>query len=258
LPPASTTPAPPSATTSTPKTPSHGALIWSDDFNGIAGALPDAEKWTEEYGPAAYRNNELQCYTNNNPNNASLDGNGALRITVRRKPNSCGKDYTSASLWTKDKFDFLHGYLEARIKTPSGSGLWPAFWTQGSTGSWPDHGELDIMEKVNSDAGTVELAHGGPIHWMQYQHSSVPPRDNKWHTYAAKISTGKVEFYLDGSLSYTATSAAVPAGGVWPYDSYRQLLRLNVAMGGDYPGGPDGSAVLPASMLVDWVRVYAN
>jgi beta-glucanase (GH16 family) len=220
--------------------------------------LPDSTKWTEEYGSAAYRNNELQCYTNKNPKNASLDGNGALRITVRREPNSCGKEYTSASVWTKGKFDFLSGYVEARIKTPSGSGLWPAFWTQGSTGSWPDHGELDVMEKVNSDTGSRQMAHGGPLHWTQNQISSVPPRDRKWHTYAVKVSAGTVKFYLDGSLTYTATSAGVPDGAVWPYDTYPQLLRLNVAMGGDLAGSPDGSAVLPASMLVDYVRVYAN
>jgi beta-glucanase (GH16 family) len=172
--PTSTTTGPPTATP-TAQAPAHGALIWSDDFDGVAGALPDATKWTEEYGAAAYRNNELQCYTNNNPSNASLDGHGALRITVRREPNSCGKEYTSASVWTKDKFDFLYGYVEARIKTPSGSGLWPAFWTEGSTGSWPDHGELDVMERVNSDPGSKETTHGGPLHWTQYQLSSVPP-----------------------------------------------------------------------------------
>ena len=114
------------------------------------------------------------------------------------------------------------------------------------------------MEKVNSEDGSRELAHGGPIHWTQYRISPVPPRDQKWHTYGVKISPGTVEFYLDGSLSYTATSAGVPDGAVWPYDTYRQLLRLNVAMGGDLAGSPDGSAVLPASMLVDYVRVYAN
>jgi hypothetical protein len=33
---------------------------------------------------------------------------------------------------------------------------------------------------------------------------------------------------------------------------------LNVAVGGNWPGNPDGSATFPASMEVDYIRIYNN
>ena len=33
-------------------------------------------------------------------------------------------------------------------------------------------------------------------------------------------------------------------------------LVLNLAVGGDYPGPPDGATVFPARVEVDWVRVW--
>lgn len=125
------------ATSSTSVTGAHGALIWSDDFDGAAGSLPNSTKWAQESGSAAYRNNELQCYTSGAASNASVNGAGDLRITVRKESNSCGRAYTSASLLTRGKFDFLHGYVEARIQTPAGSGLWPASGPRASVAAGP-------------------------------------------------------------------------------------------------------------------------
>ena len=36
-----------------------------------------------------------------------------------------------------------------------------------------------------------------------------------------------------------------------------QFLLLNVAVGGQWPGYPDSTTVLPQRLLVDYVRVYA-
>ena len=57
---------------------------------------------------------------------------------------------------------------------------------------------------------------------------------------------------------HTVTPAGMPPGGVWPFDvpDRRYYLILNVAMGGSYPGAPDGTAALPATMRVDYVRYW--
>ena len=70
------------------------------------------------------------------------------------------------------------------------------------------------------------------------------------------FSFGKVvRFYVDGVLYETRTPADVPAGHVWVYD-HPFFVILNVAVGGNFPGSPDGTTTFPQTMKVDYVRVY--
>ena len=218
-------------------------------------SLPDASKWGYEVGGNGWGNNELEYYKDSDPDNSSMDGQGNLRITVRAEPFG-GSNYTSARIRTQGKFDFLYGTMEARIKIPAGSGLWPAFWTLGTNNNpsqpdvWPNLGEIDVMEAVNSDKGYSATTHAGPSDWSKYKYSPIPARDGAFHIYSAKWSPGTIAFYVDGTLVTTVTKSQTPAGHTWPFDSVHQYLLLNVAMGGNYPGAPDGSAVLPATMLL--------
>jgi len=55
------------------------------------------------------------------------------------------------------------GKLEvtASIQQPSGGlGYWPAFWMLGP-GQWPENGEIDIMEDVNSLSELAGTVHCG-------------------------------------------------------------------------------------------------
>jgi len=264
-----TAPAPPSpsnasssasTTSAAPPGATADNAIFLDDFSGPANSLPDPGKWSYQVGGTGWGNGELQYYTSADPDNVSMDGNGNLRITVRAEQYG-GRSYTSARIRTLGKFDFLYGTVQARIKIPAGSGLWPAFWTQGSknnagiTDDWPKMGEIDIMEAVNSDKGYGASLVGGPPRWSRYKWSAAPRRDNEFHIYSATWSPGKVSFFVDGAPVNTVTKDQIPPGASWPFDTARQYLLLNVAMGGSYPGPPDGSAVLPATMLVDYVKV---
>src|SRR5215218_7829462 len=110
-----------------------GGLTWADDFNGAAGTAPDPAKWGRDTGGSGFGNNELEYYTTGN-SNAALDGQGNLVITARRENpanyqcwyGTC--QYTSARLNTAGHFTQAYGRFEARLKTPKGQGLWPAFW----------------------------------------------------------------------------------------------------------------------------------
>jgi len=222
--------------------PDDRVLLWSDEFNGSAGALPDRANWSEEEGYE--RNDELQTYTVGDPRTASMDGLGSLRITVQ-------PDYTSGSLTSQGRREFQYGYFEARIRTDSTMGIWPAWWLEGSTGDWPEHGEIDILERVDNDRGTSFSVHGGLPLWTRAAYA--PEQLTGWHTYAARVSPGQVDFYLDGELRHS-----VSKGGLnWPFDKGRLFMRLNLAFGGTWPDGPDSTTALPASMEIDYVRVYA-
>src|SRR4029077_4837268 len=133
--------------------PDRWTLVWSDDFNGSNGSVPDRNQWTIETGGNGWGKPELDFYTNHLQNVQLQDGN--LVITARHEAYS-DKDgvlfsYTSARLKTQRKFQQSYGRFEARIQIPRGQGIWPAFWMLGEdieSKGWPGCGEIDIMENI--------------------------------------------------------------------------------------------------------------
>ncbi len=122
------------ATSAAANKPAAWTLVWSDEFNGANGSLPDPSKWTYDIGGNGWGNNELECYTNRAVNASIKDG--SLVIT-ELKETYTGKDgvtrkYTSARLKTQELFEQTQGRFEARIKLPYGQGLWPAYWMLGN------------------------------------------------------------------------------------------------------------------------------
>lgn len=237
-------------------------LVWSDEFDGAANTPPDATKWVHETGGNGFGNNELEYYTDRT-DNAALDGNGSLVITARAEA-FMGRNYTSARLKTQGQFDHTYGRFEARIRIPEGQGMWPAFWMLGNdigTAGWPTCGEIDVMENIGREPTIVH----GTIHGPGYSGAnglgapySLPQNArfaDDYHVYAVEWETAAVRFYVDGALYETRTPADLPQGTKWVYD-HPFFILLNVAVGGQWPGNPDGTTVFPQKMLVDYVRVY--
>ncbi|RKN30593.1 glycoside hydrolase family 16 protein [Micromonospora musae] len=253
--------------TAAPAAAAPGAVTWSDDFNGPAGTPPDQNKWKYDIGGGGWGNNELQYYTSST-RNAALDGNGNLVITARRENpanhncwyGSC--QYTSARLLTAGTFAQAYGRFEARIKIPRGQGLWPAFWMLGtSSNSWPDRGEIDIMENVGREPSTVH----GTLHGPGYSggnavtgQTSLPGGQalaDAFHTYTVDWAPDSITWYLDG-VQYSRKTPADLRGNRWVFD-HPFFMIMNVAVGGNWPGSPDGTTVFPQQMVVDYVRVQA-
>jgi beta-glucanase (GH16 family) len=244
-------------------------LVWSDEFSGPDGSSPDSSKWTFDTGGNGWGNNELESYTNRTQN-AQLKG-GNLVITAQ-KENYTGADgiprnYTSARMKTQGLFNQAYGRFEARIKIPAGQGMWPAFWMLGkdiSSIGWPKCGEIDIMENIGKEPGTVHGSLHGPSTSGPTSDLTAPfslPSGQKFaddfHLYAVEWEPGTVRFYVDTNLYATFTQSQWPAGGTWVFD-HPFFIILNVAVGGDWPGLPDATTVFPQQMLVDYVRVYAK
>lgn len=149
--------------------------VWSDEFDGAAGARIDSTKWSYEtadgctQGICGWGNNEKEYYSDASENIA-LNGQGQLMIVARRAPAglTCSYGpclYTSARITTRGKMVVAPGRVEARIKLPAGQGLWPAFWMLGHNSPampWPACGELDIMENKGSQPATTSSAVHGP------------------------------------------------------------------------------------------------
>jgi beta-glucanase (GH16 family) len=236
-------------------------LTWSDEFNGAAGAI-DGKKWTAEVNGSP-ANAELEFYTDRQ-SNVALDGHGNLILTARAEAYQ-GHQYTSGRINTSGHFTQAYGRFEARVWMPTGKGIWPAFWTLGDnigSARWPACGELDIMETVGDDTDhNYGSAHGpgysgGNPLTKGYTYAGTTLTDG-YHNYAIEWEPNQVRWYVDGNLFETQTSADVPAGTTWVYD-HPFFIILNVAVGGTWPGSPDGSTVFPQVMKVDYVRVYAK
>ncbi|MFF6996440.1 family 16 glycosylhydrolase [Streptomyces sp. NPDC008313] len=261
-------------TTSGPGTPRADAATtaqsWSDDFDGAAGSAPDSSKWTLETGGSGNGNHELQYYTKSS-DDVALDGDGHLVITARKNGDSGLKcwygtcQYTSARLNTARTFTQAHGHFEARIKIPRGQGMWPAFWMLGddlgSTG-WPGSGEIDIMENVGKEPGTVH----GTIHGPGYSGAggigaahTLPGGKafaDDFHVFAVDWSPSAIKWSVDGTTYETRTPADVN-GNKWVYD-HPFFMILNLAVGGDWPGSPDSATSFPQKMIVDYVHVSGS
>jgi len=235
-------------------------LIWSDEFNGPANSALDAAKWTFDLGGGGWGNRELEVYTNS-PANVFLDGAGHLTIRAIRGDNG---EYTSARLKTSGLFEVQYGKIEARIKIPSGQGIWPAFWMLGGDIgrlSWPSCGEVDVLENIGKEPSLVH----GTVHGPGYSggqgitaQTGLPasaPFSDDFHVFGVEWSADTIEFFLDGKSYSKVVPASLPAGAQWVFD-HPFFLLLNVAVGGQWPGYPDQTSQFPQSMLVDWVRVW--
>lgn len=244
-------------------------LVWSDEFDGPINSSPNPAKWGFDIGGGGWGNNELETYTNRN-RNAFLDGNGNLFIKVFKEtlkgPDGITRDFTSARLLTKGKYEQRYGRFESRLKTPLGQGIWPAFWMLGGdidSVGWPTCGEIDVMENV----GREPAINHGSLHGPGYSGGSpltniftLPNGErlsDDFHVYAIEWEPNVVRFYVDSNLYSTKTLSDVPAGRKWVFD-HPFFMILNVAVGGNFPGNPDNSTTFPQEMIVDYVRVYAD
>jgi beta-glucanase (GH16 family) len=214
-------------------------LTFSDEFNGTS---VDATTWTYEVGRWPY-NNELENYQRSNV----TEGNGSLTITAARDPRF-NPAYSSGRINTRGRFLQQFGKFEMRAKLPRGKGMWPAFWLLPQD-TWPP--EIDIMENLGHETSKVYFTnHWGTYPNVQSQPTSYsgPDFSLDFHTYACEWYPDRIDFFVDGVRRTTHRNAGIPAVPMY--------IILNLAVGGDWPGYPDGTTLFPQKLVVDWVRAY--
>lgn len=223
-------------------------LVWSDEFNGTA---LDTTNWAYDLGGGGWGNNELEYYQKAN---ATVSG-GNLIITAK-KQRVGSNAYTSARIKTQGKHAWTYGRIEARIKLPVVQGLWPAFWMLGSnitTVNWPQCGETDIMEHINTDSLIY-----GTIHWYNNGNASygsnTASSPSGWHVYDVTWDTAAITWHIDG-VQFCQANIANNINNTGAFHNPFFVI-LNLAVGGNWPGNTIDNTKLPASMYVDYVRVY--
>ncbi len=226
-------------------------LVWSDEFEGAGLNTAD---WNYETGNSGWGNNELQNYMSGTSN--AFLSNGKLVIEAKNEGG-----YTSARITTQDKQAFQYGRIDIRAILPQGQGIWPALWMLGedfSTIGWPHCGEIDIMELVGHQPDRVY----GTAHWDNNgSHASYGDNvalnsgvfADEFHVFSIVWNAQSIRWYLDDNLYHTIdiTPANLSELKDQPF-----FFIFNVAVGGDWPGSPDGTTVFPQRMIVDYVRVF--
>lgn len=256
-----------------------GEIVFFDDFTS---AELDRSKWTVRTTGAVV-NQEVQAYVDSGETiylqHEPAEGNGLLVIHPHYRPGFVtpeGKrfDFISGRIDTRGKVECQYGVVSARIRLSVGTGIWPAFWMNGS-GQWPSSGEIDIMENVGDSAWVNAALHGpgysseaGPVERFHF-----PPGESadQWHVYSVAWTPDSLGFMVDDRLYFQVSKEKITPLGPWVFDNPKHIL-LNVALGGIYPftinhirvphlGLPEETIQLirqdEIQMLVDWVKVTA-
>jgi beta-glucanase (GH16 family) len=232
-------------------------VAWADEFD--TDGAPDPAKWGYDVGGGGWGNNELEYYTNTT-NNASISG-GILSITAK-KESLGGMGYTSSRMVSKQPTDMLYGRIEVKAKLPAGKGTWPAIWmlpNDYAYGSWPNSGEVDIMEMVGYDPNNVHFSVHDQTNFGGNSKTStlnIPTAMTDYHLYRCDWTPDGIKGYYDDVLVFTFLNDKGGSSATWPFDKPFHIL-LNLAIGGDW-GGVQGvdDTIFPATMQVDYVHYY--
>ena len=244
-------------------TPPGYTLVWQDEFNdqktaGKKAALPNTGLWWYETGGGGWGNNEIQDYIAGvkGQDTCAMIYDGTLKIIAKK----AGSEVLSIRMNTSASWTY--GYFEARLKLPEGKGTWPAFWLLPKNfATWPDDGEIDIMEEVGYRPNWVASS----IHCKAYYHSIgtqktaetyLSTAESDFHIYALEWTKDDIKGLVDGEVYFTFQNDHTNNKDTWPFDQ-PFYLKLNLAWGGSWGGaqGVDESA-LPTTYEIDYARVF--
>lgn len=236
--------------TSPPPDFSQAVLTFEDEFDG---AVLDSAKWN-----IISRNIFYPGVLNaHNPDMLSVE-NGFLRIDLKAVPY-LSMAYSGGAIDTRNKFNQRYGYFEARIKMPGGAGVHPAWWLWPQSDLWPP--EIDVVETKGSQPRkaymTVHWSENGVVraypeqvdftgdHFAESVYEG-PDFTRDFHVFGIEWNPDSLIWYIDGVERHRTAKHV-------PQEPFMLILDLTL----DSYGGPlDSSTILPAFMLVDYVRVY--
>lgn len=237
--------------------------LWSDS----GGDASTNGRWRTRYiwDRATIINNEQQFYLDPGQHQHSpfTINDGVLSIVAEPTPRALrgvveGQPYVSGVLTTEKSFAQQYGRFEVLAKVPEGQGLWSAFWLLPSFDQWPAGvailPEIDVMEHLGHQPNvyhtTLHTNQTGELTSHPYDHTLRQSLTNDFHTYSVVWNAENVTWYLDGEWKATHPT---------PKDFTRPVhFLLNLAVGGNWPGSPDGTTEFPARFMIDYVRAYTR
>lgn len=244
-------------------------LVWSDEFSGNSLSGNNWQTVVANAGPND-PNKQLQYYIASE-NNVNVQ-NGLLSLTaIQQSYTGAGgptdtAQYTSGSIKSQYKIGFKYGKVVARIKVPKGLGLWPSFSmlpVNDVYGAWANSGQIILLNMRGSQThnNIFQIYYGdyGPDYSQSNNYSTIADLSSAFHEYAVDWQPETITFSLDNVTVFTAkdwfASHLLKPNPLAPFDQ-PFYLALNLAVGGYFPGNPTQPQVFPASLQVDWIRIY--
>ena len=231
-------------------------LVWQDDFNGTT---IDSTKWSKIPKGGSDWNKHMSsdpaCYG---------QSDGKLYLKGIKNPDTLTdpRPYLTGGLYTKGKFAYQYGKIEIHAKLECAQGAWPAMWMlaeKDKYGRYPNNGEIDIMEHLNSDKIIYQTTHSH--YTLNLKQKDNPPHSgtakldiDSFNTFGLEWYPDKLVFTLNGVETFRYPRIAGVDPSQWPYDQPFYVM-IDQQLGGSWVGkvNPDQ---LPVQMIVDWVRVY--
>ena len=227
-------------------------LIWKEDFNGKS--INDAY-WSKIPRGGA----EWQAHLSPHPSLYEVKKGKLILHGVQNNgilPNDTA-DYLTAGIYTRDKFTVGYGKVEVRTKLEGAQSAWPAIWMLPQNGTWPDDGEIDIMERLHKNPYIHQTVHSNYTE-VEKEIKNPPygatPKCNpdKYNVYAVEILPDSLVFSINGKTTFTYPKNGKP--GQYPYGTPYFLL-IDMQIGATWMDAPDPKDY-PIKMMVDWVKVY--
>jgi beta-glucanase (GH16 family) len=236
-------------------------LVWSDEFEGETKSAVDPTKWSYVTWDPGQVNQELQKYTDR-LDNVFVDGKGHLVIQGLNTPYD-GNTYTSGRIESNGAnghFSFKFGRIEVRAKLPAGIGSFPGIIMMGTSGGWPQCGELALVEQYGHDKSSFYVDAyastttdgSGDTGSIKHTFLDADTASKDFHIYSLDWHTDHIAFQVDG-IEITRTTFNTSS----PFNTIPEYIILDVALGGNMGGTIDSTSVFPMDMMVDYVRVYS-
>lgn len=216
-------------------------LVWSDEFNGKE---LDLSKW--KYAYQGERLDGVNC------KESVRVEDGCLKIHVFSKDR---KIYTGM-VSTEGKFEFGHGYYEARMKFNDAPATWSDFWLYNPRIIDCIGAEIDIIEHRLFNrcgeyiSGRVDhtLHYGGYGRSHRYAYSVAPWGDHEFHTVGLDWNESGYSYFIDDQLSFQVKGHVS--------DKPLFLVFSTEISNGNWAGYISKEPYDQETLIVDWVRVY--
>lgn len=238
-------------------------LRFADEFDGKDYSLPDADVWhncTRE--SPTWKRFTSQSAEGQQKTAFIRDGKLVTRCIKNTIAEEGDVDMISGAIESSDKMYFTYGRVEGRLRTTPHVGNFPAFWLmpQDNSAGWPNAGEIDIWEQIDTENKTYHTVH---THCTYDLHLALPNSGSTYtnaadyHVITLDWTPELLTWYVDGTkaFSYAKTNQSyLLEKGQWPYDKPFYLI-LNQSVGnGSWAKNCDVN--FEYETLFDYVRLY--
>lgn len=215
-------------------------LAFDDEFNG---STVDTARWnfrTDQKAKSAQLARNVS------------EGGGVLSIALKKEQYG-NYAYTAGGVVSRQPFRY--GYYETRARTPVGAGWHTSFWAMAGDGSDTytpkrrteiDQFEINSSAPKNISQGVIAWKPDGSSTSIG-RRTAQPGFDTSagWHTYGFDWTEDRVAFYVDGTLTNTATYP--PSADTHDYlDIWLTSIGYETV----------DETKLPATAQFDYVRYY--